>query len=492
MARHYIAILESASTWSEQPIGSIDILGPEERRRILEEWNLAKGDAPDGTFLEIFQQQVERAPDAAAVFFEGDQLTYFELNKRVNRLAHLLIGRGVAPEDFVGIALPRSLEAIVAMLGVLKAGAAYLPLDPNYPPQRLAVMLEDATPACIVTMRDFVSSLPQGARGLALVGLDESETIAALEKAPAHNPSNADRNACLLAPHPAYIIYTSGSTGVPKGVIVSHAGIPSLAVAQVQWLNLGPESRVLQFASISFDASFWEMLMALTTGGVLILRGDEMRSGAALGRGLLAYQVTHACLLPSVVATLEEDCNLLTETLVVGMEACPGELAARWSVGRRMINAYGPTETTVIATLSDPLSGTAAPPIGKPIWNTRVYVLDERLEPAPVGVGGHLYAAGLGLARGYWKRALLLTRLAAECGKYVGLDFSDEVLEQLRSHIGSRTDLAHVELIKRGLGERPLVSQRRRSRPGDSEFRRAVLSRRGLLDGGVDGSAARH
>ena len=218
----------------------------------------------------------------------------------------------------------------------------------------------------------------------------------------------------LLPQHAAYLIYTSGSTGVPKGVLVTHVGIPSLARSHVHNLNLTQRSRVLQFASLNFDASFWELAMALTTGAALVLLKDE-RGGIPLQEILRSQRITHATLTPSVLSTLDERQESDIETLIVVGEQCSGELVARWSRARRMINAYGPTETTVCATMSLPLSGSVIPPIGFPVINTRVYVLDGSLEPVPVGVAGELYIAGRGLARGYLNRpALTAERFIAD------------------------------------------------------------------------------
>src|SRR5262249_2023934 len=220
-------------------------------------------------------------------------------------------------------------------------------------------------------------------------------------RAPAYNPSPP-----VLPGHPAYVIYTSGSTGVPKGVIVTHEGIPSLAISQREGLNVAQDSRILQFASLNFDASFWELLMALNTGAALVLPEEE-HGGAALYELLVAQSVTHALLPVPVLASLEEFKTLPLQCLMNGGEALSGEAVARWSGGVRLINGYGPTETTVCASMSAALSGGGKPSIGSPILNTRVYVLDNNLELVPVGVAGELFIAGAGLARGYLNRPSL-------------------------------------------------------------------------------------
>ncbi|MBV8286313.1 MAG: AMP-binding protein, partial [Hyphomicrobiales bacterium] len=401
MARHFMTALREVLLSPDQRLRDIEILDESDRRLLLEGFNGAGRPVAEATLPALFEAQAARTPEAAAVVFGQESLSYGELNARANRLARCLIGRGVGPEALVGLALERSAELVVALLGVLKAGGAYLPLDPDYPPARLAHMLADAAPALVLSAESVRARLP---RSLPILSLDGPELRAALAQGPDHNPTDPERTGPLLPAHPAYVIYTSGSTGIPKGVVVSHAGIPALAGAQVERLGLTARSRVLQFASLNFDASFSEVAMALTSGAALVLAPEEARSGLALRELLVAQGVTHATLPPAVLASLEEGNGLALEGLIVAGEACPGDLAARWSVGRRMVNAYGPTETTVCATMSGPLSGTEAPPIGAPIWNARAYVLDGALEPVPIGVAGELYVAGAGLARGYLGR----------------------------------------------------------------------------------------
>ena len=321
--------------------------------------------------------------------FEDQQLTYAALDARANQLAHHLRNLGVGPEVVVGQCVERSLEMLVGFLGILKAGGVYLPLDPSYPPDRLAFMLEDARAPVLLTQAALLDQLP--AYGVRIVELDADWP--AIARQPTTAPGNT------LHPHnTAYVIYTSGSTGTPKGVAVSHGGIPNLAAVEIERFTITSEARVLQFASPSFDAAIWEISACLIAGASLILRSDES-GGQALGNLIRGQGVTHATLPPVVLADLPADLPL--QTLVVAGEACSAELVERWSVGRRMINAYGPTETTVCATMSEPLSGRSMAPIGRPIANTQVYVLDSGLEPVPIGVVGELYVAGAGLGRGY-------------------------------------------------------------------------------------------
>jgi amino acid adenylation domain-containing protein len=306
--------------------------------------------------------------------------------------------------------MPRCIEMVSGLLGILKAGAAYLPLDPDYPAERLAYMLQDAQPACVLTRTQIAKRL---AGTIAVVLLDHPDTVSALAQKPGNNPSEVECSQPLNPHNSAYVIYTSGSTGGPKGVLVTHRGIPSLVAASISHLVVTPKARVLHFASLSFDVALSEIAMALVSGATLVLPANEQRSGEPLVRFLSSRGITHALIPPTVLAGLLDDLSL--ETLVVGGEVFPSHLVSRWSKGRRMLNQYGPTETTVCATMSGPLSGTIVPPIGRPIWNTRVYVLDGSLQPVPVGVAGELYIAGPGLARGYLGRpALSAERFVAD------------------------------------------------------------------------------
>jgi nonribosomal peptide synthetase DhbF len=400
--RRFVRLVEQIATAYGQPDQSLyllEILSAEERR-VLSDFADGGLVAPPKPFPALFEAQAAASPDAQALIFGGEQLTYGALNRRANRLAHRLIREGIGPEDLVGVSAVRSSAMIVGLLAILKAGAAYLPLDPAYPEGRLAFMLADAKPSLILTEAGV--SLPGGPR---LLVISEAEETKSLE----HNPTDRDRRAPLRVDHPAYVIYTSGSTGTPKGVVVTHRGIAALSEAQTNQLSLSPKARVLQFASLSFDASVWEIVMAFASGAALVLLAPE-----TLGTGLVEHSISHALLSPTVLATLRPDQNLPLDCLIVGGEACPPPLAEIWSQGRRMINAYGPTETTVCATMSAPLNGRETP-IGSPIAGSRVYILDNGLEPVPIGVTGELYIAGAGLARGYLNRpALTAERFVAD------------------------------------------------------------------------------
>ena len=294
----------------------------------------------------LFEAQVARTPDAVALVYGDARLTYGELNRRANQLAHVLIRRGVGPEQLVGLCVERTPEMIVGLLAILKAGAAYLPLDLAYPAARLALMLDDARPGLILASAETAPRLPAGYRYLVI----EADGDTADGDT---NPTDAQRLSALAVGHPAYVIYTSGSTGRPKGVVVTHAGVAALAAAQVERLGVTAASRVLQFASLNFDASLWEVVMALTSGAALVLAPPEALSGPPLRALLAGQRVTHATLPPAVLATLGE-ADLPLGCLVVAGEACPAPLVAQWSAERLMVNAYGPTESTVCATISAP------------------------------------------------------------------------------------------------------------------------------------------
>ncbi|HEY4939136.1 MAG TPA: amino acid adenylation domain-containing protein, partial [Actinomycetota bacterium] len=398
MAGHLTRVLDAVVADPDTPVGQIDILTAAERHQVLVEWNDTGRDVPPATVPELFRVQVDRDMDAPALLFEETTLSYAELDERANRLARFLIAQGVGTEQFVAIALPRSVEMVVALLAVLKAGAAYLPVDPDYPAERIAYMLDDARPALVLTTTAIAARLPNAAPQ---VLLDVSETVEDIGQHPSTVPPVP-----VQPDHPAYLIYTSGSTGRPKGVVVSHAGVASLLTTQVEQLQVGPGSRVLQFASLSFDAAFWEICMALLSGAAIVVASsDTLSPGEPLAVLCERQKITHATLPPVVLAAMPAGRGVLDQaTVVVAGEACPPDLAGRWSRDRRMINAYGPTESTVCATVSSPLAGATTPPIGRPVVNSQVYVLDAALSPVPPGVYGELYIAGAGLARGYLNR----------------------------------------------------------------------------------------
>ncbi|MFH8370222.1 amino acid adenylation domain-containing protein [Streptomyces sp. NPDC018031] len=397
-------------------IGGVDVLGPDERHRLLAGYGQGRRGPAPASWPELFRGRVAAAPSAPAVEHAGVRWSYAELNARANRIAHWLIGEGAGPERLVGVVMPRGAEQAAVVLGVLKSGAAYLPVDPATPPERLRRILHDARPALALTTRDTAARLPDGLP-VRLVAVGTPDTAAAWEKCPPTDPADADRTAPLLPAHTAYVIHTSGSTGRPKGVQVTHAGLAGLGAALVEGTAADAGSRVAQLSSAGFDASVLEYLLSLTAGATLVIPAQQRLAGEELAAFLAGEHITHALVPPSVLATLPEGAHrTLTDLtgLIVGAEACPPALAAAWSTGRRMTNAYGPTEATVAAALSRPLTDHRVP-IGHPLPDTRLYVLDERLRLLPPGAPGELYIAGPGLARGYLHRpALTAERFLAD------------------------------------------------------------------------------
>jgi amino acid adenylation domain-containing protein/non-ribosomal peptide synthase protein (TIGR01720 family) len=406
-------LLRSAAAFPERRVSRLDLLDDAEEHQLLSGWQGPSRELADDTIPDLFQAQVRRAPEAIAVSLHDDQVSYRELNRRANRLARYLIQCGVGPETIVAVALPRTPELLTTVLAVAKAGGAYLPVDPGYPRDRIAFMLADARPALLLTDRPTTRRLPPGGPRRLLI--DQSNIRNGVGLDLDSDLRDAERLAPLRPACPAYVIYTSGSTGRPKGVVVSHAGAPSLLATQQAALAAGPGARVLQFASASFDAAFWELCMALLSGGQLVLATqEELLPGPALARVIRERGVTHLTLPPTALANLAPGALPPAGTLVVAGEACPPPLAADWSSGRVMVNAYGPTETTVCATVSDPLSEGGAVPIGRPVLNAQVYVLDAALRVVPPGVPGDVYVAGPSLARGYLNRpALTASRFVA-------------------------------------------------------------------------------
>ena len=393
----FLELLESAVRHSDAPLGMLPLLTASERGLVSKDWTGTGIDFDRRTIPEIFAAQAARSPHAIALAFAGQELSYAELNSRADRLARRLIDKGVGAETLVGLCIERSMEMIVAVLGIWKAGAAYLPLDLTYPAERLVLMLDDARPALLVSSANTAGAW--SAKGYAQLVLEGAE---------AHAPDPGGAGVRTpAAGDAAYVIYTSGSSGTPKGVLVTHAGIAALAAAPVERFAIGPGSRVLQFASLNFDASVWEIVTALSSGATLVLTPADALSGDALRTLLAKQRVSHALLPPAVLPTIKPAAELSLQYLMVGGEACPPALVDEWSKRVPVINAYGPTECTVCATMSEALHGRAAAPIGKPIAGTRVYVLDEVLQHSPIGAAGEIYIAGAGLARGYLNRPTL-------------------------------------------------------------------------------------
>ncbi|MEJ8654156.1 non-ribosomal peptide synthase/polyketide synthase [Streptomyces sp. MS1.AVA.3] len=381
-------------------VDALDVLPPDERARLTA--RPPADTVPAATLAALVETAVDRWPDAPAVTAPDLRLSFAQLEARANRLAHHLLTRGAGPGDVVALVLPRSADMIVAQLATAKAGAAYLPVDPGYPAERIALMLRDAAPA-VTLEADEVRDL----------------LAAADDTAPGHRPTDRDRVRPLDLDDPAYVIYTSGSTGTPKGVVVTHRGLAGFAAAEADHYQVRPGDRVLAFATPSFDASVLELCMALPAGARLVVPPPGPLLGAHLAEVLRGERITHTLLPPAALATVPPaTAGTLPDlrTLIVGADACGADLVGRWAPHHRMINSYGPTEATVVATWSGPLlPDGAAPPIGRPRQGSGVYVLDGRLRPVADGVAGELWISGTSLARGYLHRpGLTATRFTAD------------------------------------------------------------------------------
>ena len=397
-ARAVVRVLDECLRDVHQPIGALDLLSADERRQVLGEWAIAPRTTAAGLMHELFERSVAALPDAIAVVDGQRHLTYGDLAARAGRVSEALVGCGLGPERIAAVVLPPSIEFVVTVLGVLESGGAFLAIDPDYPRPRIDTMLEVSRAWCVIASRDKAPSLDH--RRLVLI--DSEDAFARPETSAPPSRADADRPARARIDNAAYVIFTSGSTGTPKGTVVSHRGIAGLAAAQSERFAIGRSSRVLQFASPTFDAAISELATTFAAGATLIVPRPDQRLGEPLLHLLSCVAVTHATLPPALVETFADGDQLPLDVLVVAGEACPAELVTRFALGRRLINAYGPTETTVCATMTDPLAaGADAPPIGRPIANARAYVLDACLQPAAVGALGELYVAGEGLARGY-------------------------------------------------------------------------------------------
>ncbi|QWF84040.1 D-alanine--poly(phosphoribitol) ligase subunit 1 [Amycolatopsis sp. CA-230715] len=416
-AARLVRLLTDAANAPDKTVSELEILSEAEKRQLLHEWMGPREETPLAPLPTLVEARAHATPDAVAVSFDGTETTYAELNERANRLAHHLIRLGTGPEDLVALALPRSTELIVAWLAVLKTGAAYLPIDPGYPADRIEYMLIDAEPVRALTVRAVAGQL--AGFGVDAVVIDEESTVDALAGCPASDVTDADRRHALSVDNTAYVIYTSGSTGRPKGVAVTHRGIGNVAATHIDRLGLDASSRFLLVVSISFDVSMADIAMALLAGATLVVPPPEARAaGDDLAALINGNAITHTDVVASMLASIPERDLPTLRGFVVGGESCTAELVRKWSPGRTMMQVYGPTETTVVATMSDPLAASAeddAPPIGRPIPNAVARVLDANLRPVPHGVTGELYITGAGLARGYLhRRGLTAERFIAD------------------------------------------------------------------------------
>jgi nocardicin nonribosomal peptide synthetase NocB len=385
-------------------LGDLSLLSPRERQRILVDWNRTEHPFPSSTCLHrLIEEQVERTPDAVAVTFAGRSLTYRELNHRANQVAHRLVRLGVGVEDRVAVSLRRSMEMITGLLGVLKAGAAYVPVDPDYPAERLAFLLADCRPAALLTTSDVEERLP--ARETRVLRLDADASLG--------EEPGTDLRTGATAESLVYVIYTSGSTGRPKGAANLHRAV----VNRLDWMrrhyDVGPADRILHKTPFSFDVSVWELFLPLLAGARLVLAGPgDHREMSRLVEIIRREEVTMMHFVPSLLEIFVdtegvEECSSLRAVVASG-EALPHALQERFfsRLGAELHNLYGPTEAAVDVTCwhCPRESASRTVPIGRPISNVRIYVLDPGLQPVPVGVSGELHIGGVALARGYLER----------------------------------------------------------------------------------------
>ncbi|MGH8878080.1 MAG: amino acid adenylation domain-containing protein, partial [Stackebrandtia sp.] len=473
---HFDALLDAALANPGAPIAELGLLTADERHRLVTEWNDTDTEVPTALTPELFEAQAQRTPDDTAVVFEGSALSYAQLNVAANRFARHLIASGIGPEDVVALALPRSVEMVVAVLGVMKSGAAYLPVDPSYPGDRVRFMLTDSQPELLVTTTDTAEVLPEMSELTRLV-MDDVTTVTTLEQYSVSTPRDADRVTPLHPCNPAYVIYTSGSTGTPKGVTVDHQALRS----HLWWAGrmfTGLAGRTLMHSSISFDFSVTPMFGTLVRGGVLELCEDSLDaiSNTAAAATFLKITPSHIPLLPAVRFS-----DSGTRTLVFGGEALRGAALADWQrpgAGTvEIINEYGPTEATVGCLTHSVAPGREIPrgpvPIGRPVENSACYVLDGGMRVVPVGVAGELYVGGVQLARGYLRRpGLTAARFVANPFGVAGsrlyrtgdlvrwradgvLEFVGRVDDQVKVR-GFRVELGEIESVLAG---HPAVAQ---------------------------------
>jgi amino acid adenylation domain-containing protein len=401
---HLLNVLYQGLSNVDLPIRALDMLAESERHRILVEWNSTARPFPaDKCMHHLFEAQAERTPLATAAAFEAHEMSYRELNRRANQIAHYLQGLGVGPEVKVGIFMDRSLDMLAGLLGIIKAGGAFVPLDPTYPKRRLAFLYEDAAISVLLTEQRLADSLPDY-RGK-VVCLDSDAGI--IERQSAHNPTSAAGPDNL-----AYVIYTSGSTGRPKGVAVAHGALVNFSLDAIEQFALTASDRVLQFASMSFDVAIEEITPALLCGAAVIMRDQrQLASPADLTRVIYQERVT---VMELPTAYWQEWVNELSlrekhappslRLMIVGGENASAEAVTKWrEFDKRLINVYGVTEAAITSTVyTDSADGHVAElPIGRPMANTQIYVLDTDMKPTGVGIAGEMYIGGDGLARGY-------------------------------------------------------------------------------------------
>jgi len=404
LATQYLVLLENVITNSTAPYLSHSLLDASGYQTVVYDWNATEVNYPEEeTIISLFESQVQQTPNQIALVYEDQELSYYELNEKSNQLALEIrnqyknnTGKLLKPDTLIAVCLERSLEMVLGILGVLKAGAAYVPIDIEYPKERLDYMLEDTATSLVLTQKNIAKNQLSHLKVEQLLCIDLNQTFYK------NNPT--DNIAITIRPKDlSYVIYTSGTTGTPKGVMIEHKNLNHLVNMHGSYFSIRSGQSVLQYSPYVFDVSVTEIFVALSVGATLHIVNSSTRHNV---QQLLVYikkfDIQHAHLPPAILKTLSEDgSNIALPTLVIGGEPCALELMEDWSINRRLINAYGPTEATVCATMNDFNKGDIATNIGKPNSNTKTYVLDRFLNPVPVGVVGELYLGGAGIARGY-------------------------------------------------------------------------------------------
>ncbi|WP_198343085.1 non-ribosomal peptide synthetase/type I polyketide synthase [Oleiphilus messinensis] len=415
IAGHYQELMESVTRCPDLPVKQLSMLSCGERNRIFNLWNQASVVPKRERFLtEYVRDLAKKYPNNMAVLCGKQGVTYAELEFQSSKIANFLLSKGLQRGDVVGVYLERRVEVVSCFLGILKANAAYLPLDVEYPRERLRFIIDDAKPKFILTLSKLCSN-PE---------LSETQTAVAID-APDFYTSEIKTELVPAMPNQlAYVIYTSGSTGLPKGVLIEHRGLNNLIYAKREVYQLSKKDRVLQFATLNFDASISEIVLSLSVGATLVMAEKKDVLGEKLLSFLYSNRITCAILPPATLAVIEPDFDRIKSlhTLIVAGDVCSAELARKWSKGRRFINAYGPTESTVWATFAE-VDGSCIPSIGVPIPNTQVYILDAEMNPVPVGVPGEIFIGGLGVSRGYLNRPDLTKEkfISNPNGRYGGI-----------------------------------------------------------------------
>lgn len=446
MVWHFITLLESIVSNPDRAISKLPLLTITEQQQLIK-WNDTEANySLKKCIHQLFEYRVEQNPDTVAVIFEGQQLTYLELNQRANQLAHHLRSLGVVPDAVVGICIERSLEMAIGILGILKAGAAYLPLDPTYPPERIGYMLENARVPVVITQTSLLSPLLE--YGIPVICLDKGwKSIA---QRPQDNPNTA-----VVPDRLAYVIYTSGSTGKPKGVAMSHRPLVNLIDWQLQNFAF-PATKTLQFSPISFDVSFQECFSSWCSGGTLVLISDQIRKDAVALLQLLQNEAIERLFLPFIalqhLAEVAEECKIvpdrLREIITAGEQLQISKAIVNWFSQLKnctLHNQYGPSESHVVTAFTltgSPENWPKLPSIGRPIANTQIHILDAQLQPVPIGIPGELYIGGVSLANGYINRPDITAQRFMENPFHHSIGFSAKFDRLKSSRLYKTGDLA--------------------------------------------------